>query len=266
MPNRQEIATIEVNGRRFEDWETVWVQHRWTEAYPLFRFTCAERGPPSEWQLLQFKPGDECAIYLGGLLAITGVILVRQVAYDANSHAVMLQGVGIQWYVGRASVLDKKGNFDKMTFEQVARKVIAPFGIEVKTVGTLNATPYEKLQVEPGETVWAFLERIARPRGIILGTDHEGAILLIDNHTAPVTAQLLEGENILKCQCLISMENMFSEYWVRAQKAASDPSHGTRRQRTGGGRSRQRQALQPVADTGRTAGRHQGRGSAARSE
>jgi hypothetical protein len=54
MPNREEVATIIVNGRRFEDWESVWVQHRWTETYPLFRFTCAEREPvPDRWLMVR---------------------------------------------------------------------------------------------------------------------------------------------------------------------------------------------------------------------
>lgn len=227
MPNPQEVATIEVNGRRFEDWESVWVQHRWAEPYPLFRFTCAERDPvPDLWQKLQFKPADECSVYLGGELAINGVILVRQVAYDANNHGVMLQGVGVTWYASRASIIDKTGNYDNMTFEQVARKVLAPFAVGIEVIGVLNATPFKRLQNEPGETVWNFLERIARVRGIILGSDHLGNVLLIDDHTAPLAAQLIEGQNILKCQCLISMENMFSEYWVRAQTAASDDQHG----------------------------------------
>lgn len=227
MPNPREVATIIVNGRRFEDWETVWVQHRWTEAYPIFRFTCAEREPvPDLWQKLQFKPGDQCAIYLGGALAITGVILMRQVGYDANNHGVMLQGVGNTWYASRASILDKKGNYDDMTFEQVARKVLAPFGIGIETIGSLNATPFKRLQNEPGENVWSFLERIARVRGIIMGSDHRGNALLIDDHTAPVQATLIEGENILKCACVIQVENMHSEYWVRAQTAASDDQHG----------------------------------------
>jgi prophage tail gpP-like protein len=227
MPNPQEVASIVVGGRRFDDWESVWVQHRWTEQYPLFRFTAAERDPvPELWQTLQFKPQDECAIYLGGMLAINGVILTRQVAYDANSHGVMLQGVGIQWYVGRASVLDEKGNFDEMTFEQIARKVIAPFGVGIHVIGSLNATPFKRLQVNPGETVWDFLERLARVRGIILGSDHLGNFLLIGDHAGSLIGSLIEGVNILKCQCVIAVENMFSEYWVRAQTAASDDQHG----------------------------------------
>lgn len=223
----EETATIVVRGTRFYDWESVFVQHRWTEAFPLFRFTAAERDRPATlWEKLQFAPGDECAIYLGGILAISGVILLRQASYDANAHGVMLQGVGMTWYATRGSILDEKGNFDGQTFEQVARKVIAPFGVGVKTIGTLNAEPFKKLQVEPGENLWNFLERIARPKGIVMGSDHLGNLLLIDNHSSPVSAELVEGDNILKCQATISKEAMFSDYVVRGQTPADDSQHG----------------------------------------
>ena len=62
----EETATLLVNGLKFVDWETVQIQHRWTEAFPTFKFTTADRVEvPLDWRLLQFKPGDECAVYLG---------------------------------------------------------------------------------------------------------------------------------------------------------------------------------------------------------
>jgi prophage tail gpP-like protein len=228
MPNPDEVATLDVRGRRFDDWQSVWVQSRYAEAYPHFRFTAAERDPvPELWTTLQFKPGDDCAVYLGGQLAIAGVITKRQVAYDANNHAVQLEGKGFTWWAARSSVIHETGNFDGKTFEQVAREVIAPYGVGVETVGKLNAIPFKQLQVNPGETVWDFLERIARPRGIVMGSNPEGRFLLIDYHTGTVVENLIEGSNILRCQCIIQQEFTFQDYLVRAQTGASDDNAGT---------------------------------------
>jgi prophage tail gpP-like protein len=223
----EETATLLVNGLKFVDWETIMVQHRWTEAFPTFRFTTADRVEvPLDWRLLQFKPGDECAIYLGQWLAITGVITVRQVSYNANQHGVMLQGNGITWYANRASVIHPTGNFDGKSFVQVANEVIAPTGVGVKIIGDLDSTPYERLQVETGETVWNFLERIARPRGIVMGSDHLGNFLLIGDHTYTPTMDLVEGINIKKAQITIMVEDIYSEYIVRGQTAATDGHSG----------------------------------------
>jgi prophage tail gpP-like protein len=228
IPNPAEVATLIVGGRKFDDWTSVMVQHRYAEAWPLFRFSAVERLPAiqSRWASLQFKPGDECAIYLGGILAIVGVITVRQVAYDAQNHAVQLQGKGISWYASKSSIIDESGNFDGQTFEQVARKIIAPFGVGVEVVGKLNTIPFQRLQIEPGEKLWDCLERLARPKGIVMGSDHLGNFLLIGDRAVTAETDLIEGENIKSVQAVVSTEHIHSEYWLRGQTAASDEQHG----------------------------------------
>ena len=227
-----ETVTILVNGRKFSDWETVMIHHDWAEAYPIFKFTTADVVEvPMDWKLLRFKPGDDCGIYLGRELAIAGVIITRQVAYDASNHGVMLDGVGITWWAHRASIVpegnEDVGTYDNMSFEQAARKVLAPTGINLVVVGSLDATPFERLQSEPGETIWAFLERIARPRGIVMGSDNAGNFLAIGQHTAPVDAELIEGRNIKKAQVTITVQDIYSMYIVLGQTAANNQQNGT---------------------------------------
>jgi prophage tail gpP-like protein len=221
VPNPAEVATIMIGRRKWEDWTTVMVQHRYAEAWPLFAFSAVERS-----RAYQIRAGDECAIYLGGVLAVVGRITVRQVAYDANNHAVQIQGKGVTSYASESSIIDETGNFDDQTFEQLARKIIAPFGVGVKTIGKLNDTPFARLQIEPGEKLWDCLERLARPRGIIIGSDHLGNFLLIGEHRDPIDERLIEGVNILRCQAVISTEGIHSEYLVAGQSAASDDHHG----------------------------------------
>jgi prophage tail gpP-like protein len=70
---------------------------------------------------------------------------------------------------------------------------------------------------QPGDTIYTFLERLARVRGIVLGSDHLGNMLLIDEHDYLVSANLVEGENILKMQCVISKEFTREFYMMRGQ-------------------------------------------------
>jgi prophage tail gpP-like protein len=221
VPNPDEVATLVVAGRKWDDWTSVKVEHRYAEAFSFFTFSNVER-PVT----VQFKPGDECAIYLGGILAITGVITVRQIAYDANNHGIQLMGKGVTWYASRSSIIDDSGNFDGQTFEQVAKKLIAPFGVGVSVVGKLNDIPFERLQVEPGEKLWDCLERLARPKGIVMGSDHLGNFLLIGDHATQLDDSLVEGVNILSMKFVISVENIHSDYLVRGQTAASDDNAG----------------------------------------
>jgi prophage tail gpP-like protein len=228
----QEQATLIVNGINYMDWDSVWVQLRWTGSSPLFKFTSVERdAAPADLQIvpgqrytsMQFMPGDAVEVNLGGITVIRGFIETRQVAYDVTHHGVELQGKGYQELVARSSVNTETGSFDGMTWKQVADKVVSPYGISVVPIGNLNSIPFDKLQNQPGEMIWDFLERIARPRGIILGSDSFGNFLAIDEHHMPVlNTQLIEGQNIKKMQCVIHKEWVYAQYCVTAQCAASN--------------------------------------------
>jgi prophage tail gpP-like protein len=225
----REEATLIVGGINFKDWETVWVQLRWTEAYPLFRFSSVERDtPPGMFQKIQFLPGARCKINLGGVDVVDGLIETRQVAYDANRHGVELVGTGYNAAYSRSSVHTKTGSFDGMSFQQVAEKVLSAFPVGIKIIGTLNPTPFDALQNQPGEKVWDFLERIARPRGILLGSDSFGNFLLIGNHQMPVVnSELIEGQNIKTMQCMMQNPFIYAEYDVTAQTRGTDQSFGS---------------------------------------
>jgi prophage tail gpP-like protein len=212
-PNPLEIAVITSGNIAFQNWETVWIQERWTDSTCHFRFTCSEFSPlPTLWTGLKFLPGDIVQITLGGVVELKrGLISDRQVAYDANSHAVELTGVALSWQAATSSVDMPGQSFDGMSFEMIARTVLAKYGQPVKVIADngLNPRPFVYAQPQKGETVWDFLESLARPRGIILGSDNEGNFLLISDHFDTPVADLVEGVNILKCQCVISIQNTY---------------------------------------------------------
>jgi prophage tail gpP-like protein len=233
-----EIAVLEVRGQLFEDWETVFVQVRWGESYPIFRFTAAERDPvpnlePGKdvttiWDKLQFRPGDSCVITLGGQLALTGFIETRQVAYDADNHGVMLIGKGKQAWSNKSSVFHETNNFDGKNLVQVAEEVYQAYDQPVKVIPTIDMTPFKRLQAEQGEITWDFIEKACRHRGVCLGTDELGNILLIGDHSFPISQQLIEGENILKMNCTITQQYKYEVYDVKNQGAADSEDNGSK--------------------------------------
>jgi len=229
MPNPHEVAQLTVSGVSFQDWESVYVQHRWQEGWPTFRFTAAE-GTHSNflYRELKFKPGDPCEIRLGGQLAVTGIITQRQVGYAGTEHGVQLSGVGKQWAASTSSIPseDNKNNFDNMTVIQSAMKAVTDAGGMLKVIGKVDLTKFERLQSQPGELVFDFLDKVARMRNATLGSDHLGNLLLIGEHSMPVVQQLTEGQNILKMTCIFSNELMYSLYKLHGQYAVSDNRFG----------------------------------------
>ena len=226
FPN-SEIATLIVEGDLFTDWESIWVQWCWGAEYAYFRFIAAERGtPPSDWRLLQFKPGNKCQVNLGGQVALTGVICKRQTSYDAERHQVQLVGLSTTHWAYKSSVDTPTGSFDGQNLVQIYNNVLAPFQGDKKVIGLVNPLPFEKVQNEVGESTWDFIERLARVRGAILGCDNLGNFLLIGSHTAPVLAKLQEGVNIKACECVIDETELMEYYQVNAHGAGNDQSYG----------------------------------------
>jgi prophage tail gpP-like protein len=231
--NENEKAVLVVNGQRFEDWTSVQVVHRAQEAFPTAQFECTEqvdaKTQPSEffWSSLQIKPGDACEIYLAGKLAITGYVVIRQAAYDANSHGVQITVTGKTHDLTKASAVTKIGNFDNQSWEAIARSLIAPFGVGLEVIGTLDATPFGQMQIQPGELVWSVLERLARSRRIVLGATHHGNLLAIAEHLDLHEDRLVEGDNILVGNCTIDDRNIYSKYFATGQRAGNDQHWGS---------------------------------------
>jgi prophage tail gpP-like protein len=232
-PKREETATLVVGGRRFEDWESVWLKHKLLDAYAQFRFTAAERDPmPEWWDRLQFKPQDDCEIYLGGMLALTGIILIRQTAYAGKQHGVVLQGVTNTWAAARASIIHKTGIFPG-GFVEIAKQVLAPTGVGMKVVGAIDGTPFKPpAKNEPGESIFSFLDRLARDRKVIIGSDRYGNFIFYGEKGAETQETLQEGFNILKMQCVISVVKARSNFETRGQRpTGEDSDEGTPRDR-----------------------------------
>jgi prophage tail gpP-like protein len=225
-------AAITVNGVEYKDWESVYVRCEYNSSYDYFRFSSAERDPipQADWTKWQIKPGDACTVTLAGQQVINGYVESRQVAYNATAHGIQIIGKGKPVWASKSSIASKDGNFDGMSVEEVARKVLAPFGTPLKTIGLLNPRPFEKLQSNPGELTFDFIDRIARPRGIQIGTTPNGEFLLIGRRKlgeVQIQGELIEGTNIKAMQCVIDLQHNYSDINVTAQAQGSDDQSGT---------------------------------------
>lgn len=224
-----EIATVVVNGQKFTDWTAVRVEERCTEPFPTFMLEVTEESPtPVSWGKSLLAPGAPCQIYLGNHLAITGVITERHVAFDAKMHGVRLIGAGRTFDVSTSSVpLDKLGNHDGKSVVQLAKDLTAHLGVNVKTVGEVDATPFEKAQVQPGEFIISTIERYARMRAVVVGSDKDGNLLLIGKHASePDATHLVEGGNILRANAAVRDGNMMKYIVATGQDTGSDGKWG----------------------------------------
>jgi prophage tail gpP-like protein len=202
------------------------VQHRWMEAFPVFEFSAIEPSTePKTAAQIQFRVGQRVSITLGGIQAITGVITVRQSAEDPERHALQLIGKGYSWQMAKSSIV-RPYDFSGQGIEQVARTIAAETGVGVKTVGTVDGSPFPSLSVSPGEPAFDFLEHAARLRSTVLGSDEFGNILLIGINSPGQGADIAVGKNVKRINVIISNETVFANYWATGQMQGSDQING----------------------------------------
>jgi len=165
-------------------------------------------------------------------LALTGFILVRQVAAEANSHGVSLQGKGKAWELTGSITPeegDGGGNF-KGDLVSIVSQVIKPTSVRIgKILGSISGLPFDETNgghFQQGETRYQFIERLARMRNVDIANDRNGDIVLVGPHGAKVTGTLIEGENIFSMQVVINGEDKYSYIFVTGQTAPTDQQNG----------------------------------------
>jgi prophage tail gpP-like protein len=220
-----ELAVLKIGGNEFKDWESVWVQTRWMHAWDYCRFAATERRGDSvvDWTFNQIRPCDQVMVQLAGQLVMSGTVTERQVAYDVNNHGIQILAKGSTKWGYMSSVNTKTGSFDNMSFEDIAKMVLTPYlsGNTIEIVGKLNPLPFLKVQCQKGESCWDFLERLARVRGIVIGSNEKGDYVFVGDHFSSPVATLKEGFNIKNMQCSINVDDNYVMYEAVGQQGSS---------------------------------------------
>jgi prophage tail gpP-like protein len=224
----QEIAALEVNGQILTNWKSVNVQHRWSESFHIFEFSTVEPVPaPASFMLMQPNIGDQCTFTLAGITAITGYVITRQSAMDANSHGIQIIGKTSSFQMTKSSIRTETGSFDGQTLPQIAATICAQEGVGVGIVGAVDPTPFKSCQHSPGENSFSFLEHLAPERGAILGSNSHGDLLLIGLHGDPNdNDQFIEGINIERINVIWSNEYVYANMYAVGQQPGDDQTFG----------------------------------------
>jgi len=202
---RPDVARLIVNGRNFEDWESVTVKQELRGNPPqTARFTCSEGSPlVDNWMNQQIMPGESCEIYLGGHLAFNGKVYSRQVFVDARRHQIEIQCANLL-ELSTASVVTQTGEFKNQEPEQIIRSVLK--GVNKKLVvlgGQLPKIKIPRISVTPGESIIDFIDTITRHLGQESGTSishsatPEGDFaIVVGPHGG--SDEIVEGKNMLE--------------------------------------------------------------------
>jgi prophage tail gpP-like protein len=224
----KEIATLEVRGALFTNWTTVRVEQRVTQPFPTFQFECTEESPvPLVWDALQFVPGDIVRAHVGGVPAVFGYITERHVGFDEKNHGVKIIGCGDTVDLTNSSVpIEKLDGHDGQSWSNLATDLMAHLGIGLTQMGAVDNTPFEKIQIQPGETIMMAIERYAKMRNIVIGSNANGGLLAIGENPATSTGDLVEGVNIVRANAVMRDQMVYRKIYVMGQSNGSNQAYG----------------------------------------
>jgi prophage tail gpP-like protein len=90
----------------------------------------------------------------------------------------------------------------------------------------VDDTPFANIQVLPGETQIQAIDRYAKMRNILIGSEANGGLRLIGPNAARSTGALWEGVHILRANAAVRDEMVFKRILALAQNAANDSANG----------------------------------------
>ncbi|WP_267355617.1 MULTISPECIES: hypothetical protein [unclassified Methylobacterium] len=224
MPDPNLICEVRAAGKAYTNWLTVGITYTYADTNPIrhFTMTCAE---PSAAGVMKLVPGDRVDVTLAGFTVIQdGFIKIRQAGFDANRHAVSIQGLAKAGHIQQASA--DLGQLTGYPFSAIANKIAAKYGVRfiMKNAPPGADLPFPRVAPNPGETDWQFLIGLARARGIRLTCAANGDLIggVPDGGDGAV---LVEGRNIISCSAYI--EFPWAEQVIgRAQTPGSDGMFG----------------------------------------
>jgi prophage tail gpP-like protein len=122
--------------------------------------------------------------------------------------------------------LEKLNGHDGKNWQALASELMQHLGIKLHTMGAVDPKPYDRVQVQPGEVIMQVLERYARMRNIVVGSNANGGLLAIGEHEVQPTGDLAEGYNILRANAVVRDNMVYKRYLAVGQGAGSDAKHG----------------------------------------
>jgi prophage tail gpP-like protein len=225
MAKVSELAVLEINGKLYQDWETVSVVHQ-KQKNPFFsyRFTCSEAMPLAKnFGVLQIKPGDTCQVTLAGQQAVFGYVNTRQVFYDSKRHYVEIQGSSSVAGLAYSSAISKTMESKNVTAEQYIKSLLKPVGINLKVEGgQLPQTKFDRLSIAHGTTILEAIEHPLRMLGNFPLTSNTKGDLVVSAGTTGKGGDFVEGKNILEGREIIYNEGMATHIYPVAQNPGTD--------------------------------------------
>ncbi|AVI67213.1 phage tail protein [Shewanella sp. WE21] len=218
-----EEIVLKAGGQIYEGWTKVSVTRSLDAMSGAFDLELTWKYQGSEQQYKKFiepiKQGQACTVDIGGERVITGYVDDWVPSYDESTVTISVSGRDKTADLVDCSIDYPSGQFTSQTITKIAEVVCKPFGIKV-IVNTNVGEPFQRIQIEQGETPHELLSRLAKQRGVLLTSDTFGNLVITRASKVKAGVSLILGENVKAARGRFSWRQRYSNFTIKAAGAA----------------------------------------------
>lgn len=215
---------LEVDGKVFEGFTEIQVKTSMDSLSGSFSF----RATSNKNFVVPIKVGQSCKVFVEGEQVITGFVEKVSISYNQRSHSLLVEGRDKTGDIIDSTLIDDKVEISsELSLKSIIEQTLFKnnfTGIKViNNVPTLQS--FRELDVQSGatgQTIFNFLQLLARKRQVFLITDGLGNIVISRSSTERIKDQLLmeignEANNILSGSINFDHTERFNRYIVESQ-------------------------------------------------
>ena len=218
----REPVTLQLGSQLHQGWQEVRIRMSLEQIADSFELTLTERWSDAG-VVRPVTPGQSSMLKVGKELVLTGYVDDVLPDYDATTHTIVASGRSKTADLVDCS--DQDTRLVGLTLIQIAKRLAAPYGIEV--VDTVGVTkPFREFALEDGQPISEALERAAQIRGVRIVSDAQGRLVITHAVQREVQTSLTLGGNILRGSGTFSDRDRFNEYVVVGQTPGTDAWSG----------------------------------------
>lgn len=206
-------VVVRIGGKEHKDWLSYDIDSDFLIPADAFSFetnVSQDQGVLADYSSLQ------CEVLINNQLIMTGIIGHQNEMVDKSNHSITFNGRDLTGLLVDCSV--KQINVKGMNVLAAAQKIAEPWKQIKKVILKAEKNPVlDKVDIEPGETAWQALTKIAYKAGLHVWLEPDGTLVIGGaDYSSPPVATLCHSKydnrrNIQSIQIEYNTENRYSE-------------------------------------------------------
>lgn len=213
VPNAVTVFTGKIV---FEGWEDLQLTRELNSAASDFQFQMTDKWEQNQ-ESFRLQPGDPIHIHVAKQAFLTGWVDKVSVSVSAQKRNFTISGRS-----KTADLVDCSADGSELlglNLKALAEKLLAPFDIKV-VFKTDPGAVFDKVTIEPGQTVFQLLDKCGRQRKILMYPSYDGNLVFAAQGERRAATALTQGINILTGKADFDNTNRFSSYTTKGQNLA----------------------------------------------